>query len=128
MTRGLRVWSMGLPASHHGPHLQALQPACSGRLGDQALSSLLMYVCVCVGGGVESEGVLCLSLEIWAPETRRTALSTASAGRNPEPSPSVWTEADVSIWQPAGRLVPATPTPPGRSVTSGAEGQRPLLV
>ena len=83
---------------------------------------------MCVCGGVESEGVLCLSLEIWAPETQRTALSTESADRNPEPSPSVWTEADVNIWQPAGRLVPPTPTTPGWSVTSGAEGQRPLLV
>lgn len=48
-------------------------------LGDQALSSLLMCVCA----GVESEGVLCLSLEKWAPETRRTAVKHCICRQEP---------------------------------------------
>lgn len=65
---------------------------------------------MCVAGW-RVRGVLCLSLEKWAPETRRTTMSTVSADRNPVLRPSVWAVADVNIWQPAGRVVPPNPHP-----------------
>ena len=43
-------------------------------------------------------------------------MSTVFADRNLVLRPSVWAEADVNIWQPAGRVVPPHPSwlvPPG---------------